>query len=143
MILLDTHAWTRWLHPELGPNLTPEVRRWIEESEDILAVSIISCLEISQLVKKGVLTLPVPLPRWFDLALNHAGIVCLPVNPTLLHASVDLPHTHKDPADRIIIATAQHYDAWLVTRDETIPKYPNVRTVWNFAPKPSYPSDSP
>ena len=54
MILLDTHAWTRWLHPELGPNLTPWVRRWIEGSNEVLAVSVISCLEISQLVTKGM-----------------------------------------------------------------------------------------
>ncbi len=135
MILLDTHAWTRWLHPELGPNLTPQVRRWIEESDDPLAVSVISCLEISQLVKKGTLTLPVPLPNWFDLALDKADIACLPLNPALLHASVELPQIHKDPADRIIIATAQQYDAWLVTRDENIQKYPNLQAVWNFAPE--------
>jgi PIN domain nuclease of toxin-antitoxin system len=135
VILLDTHAWTRWLHPELGPNLTPQVRRWIEESDDPLAVSVISCLEISQLVKKGTLTLPVPLPNWFDLALDKADIACLPLNPALLHASVELPQIHKDPADRIIIATAQQYDAWLVTRDENIQKYPNLQAVWNFAPE--------
>ncbi len=135
MILLDTHAWTRWLHPELGPNLTPQIRRWIEESDETLAVSVISCLEISQLVKKGTLMLPMPLPRWFEFALDAAGIACLPVSPTLLHASVELPPIHKDPADRIIIATAQHYDAWLVTRDESIPKYPNLQAVWNFAPE--------
>ena len=134
MILLDTHAWTRWLHPELGPNLTPPIRRWIEESDETLAVSVISCLEISQLVKKGTLTLPSPLPRWFDLALDAAGITCLPLNPVLLYASVGLPEIHKDPADRIIIATAQYYDAWLVTRDENIQKYPNLRTLWNSAP---------
>jgi len=135
VILLDTHAWTRWLHPELGPNLTPEVRHWIEESDDQLAVSVISCLEISQLVKKGTLTLPVPLPHWFDLALDNAGIACLPLSPTLVHASVELPQIHKDPADRIIIATARQYDAWLVTRDETIPKYSNLQVIWHFAPE--------
>jgi PIN domain nuclease of toxin-antitoxin system len=135
VILLDTHAWTRWLHPELGPNLSPTVRRWIEESDDTLAVSVISCLEISQLVKKGTLTLPSALPRWFDLALHTAGIACLPLSPALLHASVGLPQIHKDPADRIIIATAQQYDAWLVSRDETIQQYPNLQVIWNSAPE--------
>jgi PIN domain nuclease of toxin-antitoxin system len=135
MILLDTHAWTRWLHPELGPILTPQVRRWIEESDETLAVSVISCLEIAQLVKKGRLTLPVSLPRWFELALDTAGITAIPLSPALLHASVGLPEIHKDPADRIIIATTQYYDAWLVTRDENIQKYPNVRAFWNSPPE--------
>lgn len=135
MIVLDTHAWTRWLHPELGPSLTPSVRPWIEESDEDLAVSVISCLEISQLVKKGTLKLPFPLPYWFEWALKGAGIISLPVTPALLHASVELSPIHKDPADRIIIATAQQYNAWLVTRDENIHKYPNLHAIWNAAPK--------
>jgi len=96
VILLDTHAWTRWLHPELGPNLTPSVRPWIEESDEDLAVSVISCLEISQLVKKGTLTLPMPLPRWFEFALDAAGIACRSAQPcfTLL---LNCPQSIKIP----------------------------------------------
>ena len=56
MIVLDTHAWIRWLHPELGQTLPPELRIWLEESAEPLAVSVISCLEVAQLVKKGVLS---------------------------------------------------------------------------------------
>jgi PIN domain nuclease of toxin-antitoxin system len=86
-------------------------------------------------LEKGRLTLPVSLPRWFELALDTAGITAIQLSPALLHASVGLPEIHKDPADRIIIATAQYYDAWLVTRDENIQKYPNVRAFWNSPPE--------
>ena len=46
------------------------------------------------------------------------------------HASTVLPDIHKDPADRIIIATAMERNAQLVTADETIQGYPNLQTVW-------------
>ena len=137
MIVLDTHAWIRWLHPELGQTLPPELRVWLEESAEPLAVSVISCLEVAQLVKKGALSLPVPLPQWYRCALVGSDITCLPLSPELLYASTRLPDIHRDPADRIIIATAQSYDAVLVTRDETIVRYPGLRTLWQMLPEKS------
>jgi PIN domain nuclease of toxin-antitoxin system len=134
MIVLDTHAWIRWLHPELGQSLPPALRRWLEDSGESLAVSVISCLEVSQLVKKERLWLPVALPDWFGLALAGSAIEALPLSPDLAWASTQLPGIHADPADRIIIATAQRYGSCLVSRDENIQKYPNLRTVWGDPP---------
>lgn len=132
MILLDTHAWVRWLHPEISRKLPSELRAWLEASDEPFAISVISALEVAQLVKKGILELPLALPDWFDAALAESDIQCLPLTPQLLHASTVLPDIHKDPVDRIIIATAQERGAQLVTADETIQKYPNVRTVWTM-----------
>lgn len=87
------------------------------------------CLEVAQLVKRATLSLPLPLPEWFDAALSESGVDCLPVNPVLLHASIILPDLHRDPADRIIIATAQMHDAILVTADGTIQAYPGLRWI--------------
>lgn len=131
MILLDTHAWVRWLHPEISRNLPEPLRQWLSSAEDTFAVSVISTLEVAQLVRKGTLKLPLPLPDWFDVALQSADIQCLPVTPRLLHASTLLPDLHKDPADRIIIATAQEHCALLVTADAAIQAYPDLRTVWS------------
>ena len=130
MILLDTHAWVRWLHPELGHKLPDALRNWLETTDDSLAVSVISALEVAQLVKKRTLELPLPMPEWFDEALAGSGIACLPVTPALLYSSTALPDIHKDPADRIIIATAIAHGARLVTADETIWSYPNLSTTW-------------
>jgi PIN domain nuclease of toxin-antitoxin system len=135
VILLDTHAWIRWLHPEIGRKLPDRLRAWLEAADTPLAVSVISALEVAQLVKKGVLELPLPLPAWFDEALAGSGIECLPVSPALLHASTVLPDIHKDPADRIIIVTAQAQGAHLVTADETIRTYPTLVTVWADPPE--------
>jgi PIN domain nuclease of toxin-antitoxin system len=130
MILLDTYAWVRWLHPEVNQALPLGLGEWLEAADTPLAVSVMSALKVSQLVKKGVLDLPLPMRVWFDAALTEAGIQCIPVTPQLLHASTILPDIHKDPADRIIIATAQECGARLVTADEAIPKYPNLQAVW-------------
>ncbi len=132
MILLDTHAWVRWLHPELNQELPRGLRAWLETINEPFAVSVMSTLEVAQLVKKGVLELPLPLPDWFDAALVDSDIQCLPVTPRLLHASTRLPDIHKDPVDRIIIACAQETGAQLVTADEAIRAYPNLRTIWSI-----------
>jgi PIN domain nuclease of toxin-antitoxin system len=134
LILLDTHAWVRWLHPELGQPLPPALRNWLESGDEPLAISVISCLEVSQLVKKQILVLPLPLPQWFEAALEESAVLCLPLTPKLLHDSTLLPDIHRDPADRIIIATALEQNAVLVTADEAIQKYPGLRTVWNKLP---------
>ena len=134
MILLDTHAWIRWLHPELGQSLPPQLRYWLENADAVFAISVISCLEVAQLIKKGRLWLPLPLPQWYEAALGDSDIITLPLSPNLLFASTQLPDIHHDPADRIIIATAQAYDAYLITKDEDIQKYPNLRTLWKTVP---------
>ncbi|MBF0623844.1 MAG: type II toxin-antitoxin system VapC family toxin [Magnetococcales bacterium] len=134
MILLDTHAWTRWLHPEMGQSLPSGLRAWLEATHEDFGVSIISCLEIAQLVKRGRLILPLRLPTWFDAALDGSGIACLPLTPRILHTSTTLPDIHRDPADRIIISTAQTHGAVLITADTTIQKYPFVRCVWDAPP---------
>jgi PIN domain nuclease of toxin-antitoxin system len=136
VIVLDTHAWVRWLHPELGQGIPTALRTWLDNADDTIAISVISALEVSQLARKGVLQLPLPLPEWFAEALDGSGIGCLQLTPELAHASTMLPMIHKDPADRIIIATAQANNAPLVTTDGTIGTYPNLETVWGSPPAP-------
>ncbi|MBK1702384.1 type II toxin-antitoxin system VapC family toxin [Thiococcus pfennigii] len=132
MIVLDTHAWVRWLHPEMNAKLPDGLRAWLETVDETFAVSAISALEVAQLVKKGRLELPLDLPDWFDAALAESGIRCLPITPELAYASTRLPDIHKDPADRIIIATAQAQSARLVTADATVQRYPDLQTVWTI-----------
>ncbi len=131
MILLDTHAWIRWLHPEANYPLPEKLSVWLDNMEERVAVSVISALEVSQLVKKNRLVLPLPLSEWFPEALQGSNIECLPVSPELLHQSTLLPDIHRDPVDRIIIATAQQHQAMLITADEKIKKYPDLKTVWD------------
>ena len=133
MLILDTHAWVEWVNsPEILPT---NLRLSLENSEESLSISIISCYEVALLVNRGRITLDRPIARWFDEAIQGAGIESLGMTPEIAEIAAGLPQIHKDPWDRLIIATAQAYNVPLVTRDENIHKYPNLQAVWNFAPE--------
>ncbi|WP_237143457.1 PIN domain-containing protein [Phyllobacterium zundukense] len=53
------------------------------------------------------------------------------INVEIATKSVGLPGTfHKDPADRMIVATARALAAPLITADEKIRDYIHVKTIW-------------
>ena len=55
----------------------------------------------------------------------------VPVDNAVALRAVGLPEPfHKDPADRIIVATAMTMGIPIVTSDEKILKYPHVKTIW-------------
>lgn len=51
---------------------------------------------------------------------------CIDVTCRIAEVSVGLPDHHKDPADRIIIATTLVHDARLASLDQTFPDYPEL-----------------
>lgn len=129
MIVLDTHTWVWWVHGD--EKLTPSQVEIIQANEDgVIGVSAISLWEIAKLVEYDRLELPVPLEKWFSLALSYPGIQVIDLTPEIAVESTRLPgEFHKDPADQIIVATARILKCKLVTSDEKILKYPHVKTV--------------
>ncbi|MBL3529653.1 MAG: type II toxin-antitoxin system VapC family toxin [gamma proteobacterium endosymbiont of Lamellibrachia anaximandri] len=118
MILLDTHAliWLDQGSDKLGRQSRLAIDTAFES--DFLTVSAISFWEIAMLQSKGRLQMP-PVRGWRQELLNN-GLNEIPVDGMIGIASIGLPHFHPDPADRIIVATATHYDATLVTADTKI-----------------------
>ncbi|PAW63480.1 MAG: hypothetical protein B9S38_17465 [Verrucomicrobiia bacterium Tous-C4TDCM] len=45
-------------------------------------------------------------------------------------AAADLPLLHRDPFDRVLVATAMERGLVLLTSDRVIPTYPGVRVIW-------------
>ena len=129
MIILDTHIWVWWNQD--SPQLTNFQKQIIENSRsDGIGISTISLLEISRLVNRGRLVLPKPLKEWFSIALAEEGILLIPITPAIAIESYSLPgEFHKDPADRIIVATARTYDCPLMTNDSNILAYPHVSLI--------------
>jgi len=129
MIILDTHIWFWWNQD--SPKLTNFQQEIIDNSRpDGIGISTISLLEISRLVNRGRLVLPKPLKEWFSIALAEEGIILIPITPAIAIESYSLPgEFHKDPADRIIVATARTYDCPLMTNDGDILTYPHVRLI--------------
>ena len=87
----------------------------------LLYVSVISVWEIALLVRLGKLALRPTVNSWIRAALSQPGINLLPFTPEIAIDSVNLPEPmHKDPADRILVASARVEGLTLVTRDKQI-----------------------
>jgi PIN domain nuclease of toxin-antitoxin system len=82
MIILDTHIWIWWNQD--SPRLTSFQKEIIDSSHtDGIGISTISLLEISRLVNRGRLVLPLPLNEWFSIALAEEGILLIPITPAI------------------------------------------------------------
>ncbi len=132
MIVLDTHVLLWWVtaSAELPEKALGYIRR--AKSKKAIHVSSISIWEIAMLVKSGRLVLSVPLAEWIRLVEELPFVRFIPVDNAIAEHSVNLPGDfHKDPADRIIVATSRILNMPVVTKDEKIVHYPHVRTIWN------------
>jgi PIN domain nuclease of toxin-antitoxin system len=67
---------------------------------------------------------------YMDRALAHHRLSELPISREIVLHAVELPDIHNDPFDRILIATAQLNGMPLVSKDQTIARYPDIEVVW-------------
>lgn len=132
MIVLDTHVLLWWASGQTG-QLTDAAQRAIADElrEGQIRVSSISAWELAMLVAHGRIDLSMDVSEWLRVADQIESLDFVPVDNTIAIKSIELPGTfHKDPADRIIVATARHLAAPLLTADDKIRGYPHVRTIW-------------
>ncbi|MBL8471805.1 MAG: type II toxin-antitoxin system VapC family toxin [Rhodocyclaceae bacterium] len=132
MIVLDTHALLWWASGDEGRLSTPASRAIAAEMrEGQIMVSSISAWELAMLVCKGRVALSMDVDAWLSVLSQIEPVHFVPVDNEIAVKSTELPgEFHKDPADRIIVATARKLAAPLVTADERIRAYPHVQTVW-------------
>jgi PIN domain nuclease of toxin-antitoxin system len=120
-LLLDTHIWLRYLgiSGDLRKMALPTIHR--AAAAGTLFVSAISVWELAMLVKRGRVSLHTSVGRWVEEALAKPGINLLPFSPEIAIESVNLPEPiHKDPSDRILIASARVERLTIVTRDAEV-----------------------
>jgi PIN domain nuclease of toxin-antitoxin system len=123
-LLLDTPAFVWLLDGDTG--LAPAARQRIDDAarQRQLWVSAITPWEIGMLAAKGRLVLDRDVAEWVDAALALPGLQLAPLEPGVAVASTRMPQlVHADPADRIIVATARHLGAALVTADTALLAY--------------------
>ncbi len=93
-------------------------------------VSAISVAELACLQERGRITLKQHWRTWWDTLLRRTGWPCLPITDHVMAEAYSLPPpVHRDPADRVLIATARLERLTLVTTDGKIRGYPHVPTL--------------
>jgi PIN domain nuclease of toxin-antitoxin system len=123
-LLLDTHAaiWVTDDQP-LAAGATAAINSAYQAGRTVF-VSAITAWEVGLLVSRNRLSLVARPERWFQRLLAIPGVKLAELSPDILIASSFLPgKPPRDPADRIILATARDLGATLITRDRSLLKY--------------------
>jgi PIN domain nuclease of toxin-antitoxin system len=127
-LLLDTHVWiwTQEDPDELGAN----ARQMILDGANELLVSSVSTLEIARMVSIGRLILTKELRQWVRDGLSSIQARSVAVDHEIAAQSYQLPEPfHRDPADRMLVASARLHDCTLVSADRLILEYAHVRSA--------------
>lgn len=123
-LLLDTHAviWSSE-NEKLSDAAVQALDRAADEGTPVL-VSPITAWEVGLLVARGRLALPLSPKAWFERLLQAPYLKLAELPPSVLIDSSSLPNaSFRDPADRILIATAREFGFALVTRDRALLSY--------------------
>lgn len=133
MIVLDTHALLWWVNGDsaLSKNALAAIENELEADVGEILISSITAWEIAMLVDKGRIALSMGVDDWMATVKQIQHVHFVPIDISTAVESTRLPgEFHKDPADRMIVALARHFNAALVTADEKINNYRHVKTVW-------------
>ena len=130
MILVDTHV-VVWLAFDQD-QISRKARAAIDDARknaDGLAISDITLLELSTLATKGRIRLDISLESFLQEV--ESRFVVLPISGRACARAMGLPATYpKDPADRLIAATALVEGLSLLTADRAIRRSRTVQTIW-------------
>jgi PIN domain nuclease of toxin-antitoxin system len=133
VIVLDTHALVWWVaEPKRIPGKARRVIDAALKNDETLAISSISLWEVAMLVERRRLAFTMDADAWL---LNVQSLPMLsfhPVDNAVALRSVRLmDFAHRDPADRMIVATAMGLNATLVTADARLRAYKPLTSVWD------------
>ena len=130
MILVDTHV-VLWLAFE-QKRLSRKAREAIDDARkngEGLAISDITLLELTTLLRRGRIRLNTTLESFLQEV--EARFTVLPISGRACARTAELPATYpKDPADRIIGATALVEGLSLLTADREIRRSRVLHTIW-------------
>ncbi len=120
-LLLDTQCWL-WWHAD-SARLGPAAKSLISDSDNSIYLSVASIWEIAIKFSIGKLDLPEPPKNFVLTRLSEDDITPVPI--TALHAAevATLPHLHRDPFDRLIIAQAMAMSYPIMTSDSQFNRY--------------------
>jgi len=124
-LLLDTHI-ALWLDSG-DERLSAATRRLIDQcwqNGGTILLSAVTAWEIALLVDAGRIDLDLPVDAWIERFVARPGVEGVPLSLAAASRSYRLHHLDdRDPADRLLIATAIELDCPLVTYDERIARF--------------------
>lgn len=122
-VILDTHVWL-WIIEEKPISALARAAILRASRKARVFVPAVAVLEVGLLESKRRLNLDEPIDRWVENALSAPGTRLLPLSPSIAIDSTRLPgDLHGDPFDRIMVASARHHGATLITRDQKLVDY--------------------
>ena len=117
-VLLDTHVLIWWLDDRARLSAAQQDIVNAVDSKLPLLVSDISLWEIAMLHSLGRIRLMIPLREWLDKAAAPPLVQRYGISPAIAAEVAALPASfHRDPADRILVATARVLGVTLLTQD--------------------------
>lgn len=123
MIVIDTHALVWLIEGDRKLGLHAKGHIDVARTESSVAVPAVVPWEIGLLTARGKLELTLDPLRWIELVLATPGFSLAPLEPEIAIRSACLDWRHRDPADRMMVATTLVHDATLLTADEKILAY--------------------
>jgi PIN domain nuclease of toxin-antitoxin system len=128
-LLLDTHI-VLWLNSG-DEHLGEATRRTIDmawKAGGRILLSSVSVWEIAILVDKGFIELDLPVNEWVERFLDRPGLEAVALDHATAARAYSLHHLeHRDPADRLLIASAVGLGCPLVTHDDRIRRFAKTR----------------
>jgi len=125
--LLDTHCWLWWVAaPE---KLSSDARGQIADKANTILLSAASSWEIAIKCSIGKLKLPEAPETFVPKRLVRDRISSLAIEHAHALQVAALPHHHRDPVDRLLIAQAQVEAIPIMTVDRQFGAY-EVEIVW-------------
>jgi PIN domain nuclease of toxin-antitoxin system len=127
-LLLDTCA-LLWMSSSPG-SLSAPAQAAMSAPDSELYFSSISALEIGIKCRNRKLVLPEPIASWFPKTIARLELREVPLQSAIAIRAASLDWDHRDPADRILVATALSEDMMLITSDAAIDSFAPTRVIW-------------
>jgi PIN domain nuclease of toxin-antitoxin system len=129
VIVLDTHALLWWaLDPDQLSSAAAERVAEMERAGGF--ASSISIWELGVKIKRGKLDIGIGIEEFARRVERSAAVEIVPIDTTVWLSSLALDWNHRDPADRVIVATALLEGVPVLTKDQAMHGFDGVRCVW-------------
>jgi len=126
-LLLDTHTALWWVNEH--ERLSPTAKSMILDNTNVLYISIASMWEIAIKVSIGKMQRLNGGVGAFIAKMKYMPVFLLPVLTDYVEIVELLPYIHRDPFDRLLVATAKSEGMTILTIDENIHRY-DVSYAW-------------